>query len=77
MTKKKGVLQKTSVIIAYISYVLAVASGVFLYFRLQTENIDNPISSSLAAMTFFFICVGIVLSVMGSADLPSLKIDEP
>ncbi len=76
MTKKKGVLQKVSLVSAAVSFVLALVTGVFLYLRLESVGSDNPISASLMASTFFFICVGVVLTVMGKADIPSFKIDN-
>jgi tetrahydromethanopterin S-methyltransferase subunit D len=76
MTKRKGVLQKVSLVSALVSFVLALISGVMLYLRLQSVGIDNPISASFMASTFFFICVGIVLTVIGKADIPSFKIDN-
>lgn len=76
MTKKKGVLQKASLVSAVVSFVLALTSGVMLYLRLESVGIDNPISASFMASTFFFICVGVVLTVIGKADIPSFKIDN-
>ena len=76
MTKRKGVLQKVSLVSAVVSFVLALTSGVMLYLRLESVGMDNPISASFLASTFFFICVGVVLTVIGTADLPSFKIDN-
>lgn len=75
MTKRKGVLQKASIVSAWVSFVLAVISGAVLYFRLESIGSDNPISASLMAATFFFLCVGAVLLVIGKADLPSFKMN--
>ena len=75
MANRKGVLQKISIISAVFSFVLALASGIFLYFRLTSVGSYNPISASLMASTFFFLCVGAVLVVMGSANLPSFRMD--
>ena len=76
MAKRKSVLQKISIVSAVISFVLAFISGVMLYLRLESVGSDNPISASLMASTFFFICVGFVLFVMGNADMPSFKLDN-
>ena len=76
MTKRKGVLQKISLVSAVVSFMLAIASGVLLYLRMESVGGDNPISASFMASTFFFVCVGIVLTVIGKADLPSFKIDK-
>jgi hypothetical protein len=77
MTKSKGILQKVSLVSGYISFVLAVVAGITLYLRDGVGGHTDPISGSLAATTFFFFCVGIVLIIMGKADLPSFKFDKP
>ena len=76
MTKKKGVLQKISIVSAVVSFVLALISGIMLYLRLESGGGNNPISASFMASMFFFICVGGVLTVIGTADIPSFKIDN-
>ena len=76
MTKRKGVLQKLSLFSAVVSFVLAVTSGVMLYLRLESVGSDNPISASLMASTFFFIFVGVILIIIGKADIPSFKFDD-
>jgi tetrahydromethanopterin S-methyltransferase subunit D len=76
MTKRKGALQKVSLVSAVVSFVLALISGVMLYLRLESVGSDNPISASFMASTFFFICIGVVLTIIGKADIPSFKIDN-
>jgi len=77
MTKKKGMLQKISFASGLISFLLAFIAGIMLYLRVKVEGSNNPISASLLATTFFFVCIGIVLTVMGKADIPNLKFDNP
>ncbi len=76
MIREKGLLQKISIVSAGLSFVLALVTGVLLYLRLDSVGANNPISASLMASTFFFLCVGAVLGIMGSADLPNLKIGD-
>jgi tetrahydromethanopterin S-methyltransferase subunit D len=76
VTERKGVLQKLSIVSAVVCFVLAFIAGVMLYLRLESVGSDNPISASLMASTFFFIAVGIVLTIIGNADIPSFKIDN-
>ena len=76
MTKRKGVLQKLSLVSAVVSFMLAFAAGVMLYLRLVSVGSDNPISASLMASTFFFIFVGVILTIIGKADIPSFKFDD-
>lgn len=70
-------LQKVSLVSGYISFLLAVISGITWYLRDGTGGNNDPVSASLAAMAFFFFCVGIVLIVMGKADIPSFKFNKP
>lgn len=77
MAKRKGSLQKLSIIFSVVSFVLAVVTGVVLYFKLRSVGSDDPVSASLMASTFFFICVGVILTVIGRADIPSFKFDDP
>ena len=76
MTKRKGILQKVSLVSAVASFVLALVSGVLLYLRLESVGSDDPVSASFMASTFFFVCVGVVLTIIGKADLPSFKFDN-
>jgi len=77
MTKRKGILQKVSLISGYTSFLLAFIAGITLYLRDDTGVNNDPISGSLIATTFFFFCVGIVLIIMGKADIPSFKFNQP
>lgn len=76
MAKRKGPLQKLSIVFSVISFALAVITGVVLYFKLESIGSDDPVSASLMASMFFFICVGVILTVIGRADIPSLKFDD-
>ena len=76
MAKRKGVLQKVSLVSAVVSFLLAVTSAVMLYFRSESVSSGDPISASFMASTFFFVCVGIVLVFIGKADIPSFKMDN-
>jgi len=56
--------------------VLAFTAGVMLYLRLVSVGSDNPISASLMASTYFFVFVGVVLTIIGKIDIPSFKFDD-
>ena len=75
-SRRKGLLQKISTLSAGASLVLALVTGVFLYLRLRDVGSDDPLSASLMAATFFFLCVGFVLGVMGRTDIPNFRFDE-
>ena len=76
MPKRKGLLQKLSIVFSVVSFALALIAGIMLYLRVASVGVDNPISASLMASTFFFICVGTILTVIGNADIPGFKIEN-
>ena len=74
--KQKGFMQRLSLVIGIVSFLLAVISAGLLYFRVIDVGFENPISASLLACSFFFVFVGIVLSIIGRSDLPSFRFDD-
>lgn len=76
MAKRKSILQKISLISGVVSFIIALISGVILYLKAESLGDYNPISASLMASTFFFVCIGIVFTTIGRADLPSFKFDN-
>ena len=76
MRGEKHILQKLALASAVLSFLLAAVSGVFLYLRPGQLGDYNPVNASLMAATFFFLCVGAVLLVMGLARLPSFRFDK-
>ena len=75
MNKKKGVLQKLSLVLGVVSFALAFISGVILYLRVESVSSDT-ISASLMGSTFFFVCIGAVFTTIWKADIPSFKFDN-
>ncbi|MFO7592463.1 MAG: hemerythrin family protein [Pseudomonadota bacterium] len=73
MVKHKGFLQRLSQVFAVLSFILSVVSAVWLYLQVGEAGWDNPVSASLLASIFFFVSVGVVLTVIGRSNLPSLK----
>ena len=74
VVKQRSIAQKISFMIAIISYLLAVGCiGATLYY-LNILGVDHPVSASFGAAVVFFFCVGVVLHVIGRADLPDLSI---
>lgn len=76
MNHAKGFLQKFAVWAGVASFIVAAVCGVLLYARVQATGFDNPISASLLASVFFFIFVGILLSIIGRSNLPSFRFDD-
>ncbi|MFK5985929.1 MAG: hemerythrin family protein [Pseudomonadota bacterium] len=65
--------QKITLFISYACFLGAILSVVFsIYFGM--ESTITPIFASLLAFIIFFTSVGILLYVLGTGNLPSLKI---
>ena len=66
--------QKISFAIAILCYVASVVCIVAtIYYHGQLGG-QSPVVASLAASVVFFLGVGIVLHVIGRADIPDLRI---
>ena len=76
MKKPKGILQKSSVVIGYVCFLLAVLCAVALYFKRQELGMQDPVTASFLAATFFFALIGFVFTIIGRADLPDFKIEK-
>jgi tetrahydromethanopterin S-methyltransferase subunit D len=77
MKQSKGFLQTVSVWSGVASFVISAICGVLLYFKVKETGFENPVSASLLASVFFFIFMGILLSIIGRSNLPSFKFDDP
>lgn len=75
MMKGKNLFQKASLVSGVISFILAMVCGVLLYMRLEVVDKQDPVNASLLASVFFFVFVGIILTIIGRANIPSFKID--
>ena len=67
--------QKISLAIAMLCYLAAIGCGGAAFHYHGELGSQHPIVASLGASVVFFIGVGIVLHVIGRADIPSLRID--
>ena len=74
MSYKPNILQKIALIIGKLCFLIAVVSGVFLYLKVTELGADHPVSASFLASVIFFTLVGILLGIVGKADIPDLKI---
>ena len=71
---RRNLGQKIAFVIALLSYVTGV--GCALYALLQGEEaLGKSVYASFLASVVFFFGVGIVLHVIGTANLPSLKVE--
>ncbi|OMH29451.1 hypothetical protein [Motiliproteus sp. MSK22-1] len=74
--KKKGFLQKASLVMGIVSEVISLFCLVMLIIYSRELGMENVITASYLASTFFFFCCGIVLICIAKADLPSLSFDD-
>ncbi len=68
--------QRVSVFFAYLFYLAAVASVAAAAWFGWTRGGMAPATGAFLASVVFFIGGGVVLHVMGRADLPDLRIDR-
>ncbi|MEN8213834.1 MAG: hemerythrin family protein [Pseudomonadota bacterium] len=73
--EQRGIGQKIAFFMAVVFYICAVGCVIAALYYNHQLGTDNPIVASLMASVVFFIGGGIVLHVIGSVDLPDLKID--
>lgn len=71
---KPRFLQKVALLVGKVCFVIAVGSGIFLYLKIDELGANHPVSASFLASIFFFTFVGILLSIVGKADIPDLTI---
>lgn len=74
MSYKSRLLKKVALIVGRLCFLIAVVCGVFLYLKIDELGAGHPISASFLASIFFFTFVGILLSIIGKANIPDLKI---
>ena len=75
MKPKKNFFQKASLISAKLSFVISLLCGVTLYLKIDEYGYESPVSASLLGSIFFFLFVGVLLSIVGNSDIPSFKLD--
>ena len=73
---KKSKLQISALYFAVGSVMAALASVIYLVVKIDSLGWQNPISASLLASTFFFLFVALILVVIGTANIPSFKIEK-
>ena len=74
MKNTKSKLQQSALYFAVASFITSVACAVYLYLNVDQLSWQNPISASLLASIFFFAFVGVVLIIIGIANIPSFKV---
>ena len=71
--KKKGILQMASLVAGIICQVIALMCLVMTYVKSQELGMEDVITASYLASSFFFCTCGIVMIIIGKADLPDLS----
>ncbi|CAM3007966.1 hypothetical protein MOVI109754_12320 [Moritella viscosa] len=67
--REKHILQKLSAFTYRCSFVMAIlCAGILLIYM---DDLSKVYKASFAASSFFFFCVGIVLDVISSTNLPN------
>ncbi len=74
--KNKSKFQKSAFYFAILSAVFSISSMIFLYLKIDNLGWRNPVAASLLASIFFFAFVTFILFIIGSADIPSLKVGD-
>jgi len=73
--KKPNTIQKISVIFAFLCYVATLGSaGAVVYFYHSLGGGSHPAVAAWSAAIVFFLGAGIVLHVMGKADIPNFRL---
>lgn len=68
--------QKLIYYLGIFSFIMSVVCLIYLYLTIDDMGLKNPVSSSLAAVSFFCASVGVVLINIGKCDIPSFKINK-
>ncbi len=76
MEKKRHILQTTSLYAGVMCFIASLVCGAFLYIKVNELGADHPISASFLASMFFFFFVGFLLTIVGKADVPDLRISS-
>ena len=74
MSDKKHVLQKVSLVFSVLFFVGAIVCAGFLLWA--GSDASKVFKASFGASMFFCFMVSVVLHVMGSANLPSFKMED-
>jgi len=70
--KQRSMIQKVLMVIAITCYIVAIGCAIAAGYL--SDGSANPVVASMMASVVFFAGVGIVLHVIGSTNLPSLKV---
>lgn len=72
--KERSRIQKVLMGVAAVSYVASIGCAMIAAYL--ADGTANPVVASMMASVVFFAGTGIVLHVIGSTNLPSLKVER-
>jgi hypothetical protein len=73
---KRRTAQKVSLAFGYFSFFMALVTALAAAYIGNRDGTEDPIFAALAATIVFFTGAGVVLYVMGAANLPDLSIGK-
>ncbi len=73
--KKINLGQKIAFFVAIVFYIAAFGCIAAIFYWSGQLGSNHPITASLGASVVFFLGAGIVLHVIGRADIPSFRIE--
>ncbi len=74
--KKKGILQKSSLVMGIVCELLCVLCLGMLVLKARELGMEDVISASYMASAFFFFTAGIVLIIISQANVPSMSFKD-
>jgi hypothetical protein len=73
---KRRTAQKVSLAFGYFSFFMALVTAAAAAYIGNRDGTEDPVFAALAATIVFFVGAGVVLYVMGAANLPDLSISK-
>jgi hypothetical protein len=74
--KNKSRTQRSVYYLGIASFIASATCLIILFLRLDDAGLKNTLSASIAASSFFFASVGVVLTAIGKCNLPSFKVTD-
>ncbi|MDH3355547.1 MAG: hypothetical protein OEL79_10080 [Chromatiales bacterium] len=75
MNSTTTLFQKISLFSAKASFAISVLCGIALYLKYDELGYRSPLMASLLGSIFFFLFVGVLLTIVGKSNIPSFKLD--
>lgn len=76
LASKRGIGQRIAYGMALVSYLCAILCLAALFIWIGELGSEHPVIASLGASLVFFVGAGVVLHVIGRANLPDLRFSQ-